>query len=254
MTTGRMARAAGRRVYLTAAVVALTLAPFNFAFAQGLQLGGRLGPAYTTFAGDGDADWKLGWTAGAFVGYPLGRALTAYAELSFARKGAGYDIGTTYSMDDFGNVLETTYEQDVRIDYLQLQVPWALWLATGGGLRPRVYAGPSLALQVGCQGSYETVLRLLSSTGDLIGSEVEKVSGACEDTADDIFVGAPYFTETRTIDFGILFGAGLDIPIGRGVLTADIRFDLGLTDIDEHDVSRKNRALSILLGYSGGAR
>ena len=254
MLTARWARTGGGRVQLTAAVVVLTLAALDSSFAQGLEIGARLGPAYTTLAGDWEADWKLGWTAGAFVGYPLGRTLTAYAELSFARKGAGYDLGTTFDFDDFGNLLETTFEQDVRLDYLQLQVPVSLGLGTGDGLRPRVYAGPSLAMQVGCQGAYGATLRLFSSTGEFIGSDAARDTGACEDTADGIFSGATYFTETRTIDFGIVLGAGLDIPIGRGALTVDLRFDLGLTDIDERELSRKNRALSILIGYSGGPR
>ncbi len=56
--------------------------------------------------------------------------------------------------------------------------------------------------------------------------------------------------QTEAIDIGILLGGGLDIRIGGGALTADVRYNLGLIDIDESDATSRNRAFQVLPGYS----
>ncbi|MGD2217978.1 MAG: hypothetical protein PVJ64_14570, partial [Gemmatimonadales bacterium] len=66
----------------------------------------------------------------------------------------------------------------------------------------------------------------------------------------DVIWEGPLFRETKTIDVGILFGGGLDIGIASGALTVDVRYNLGLVDVDESDATLKNRAFQVLLGYS----
>jgi hypothetical protein len=96
----------------------------------------------------------------------------------------------------------------------------ALVFPTGGRLRPRLYAGPSLALELGCGWS-------LDERSDLSGGV--RSSGARRASPQ---------------------GGGLDIRIGGGALTADVRYNLGLIDIDESDATSRNRAFQVLPGYS----
>ncbi|UCC84027.1 MAG: hypothetical protein JSW46_03600, partial [Gemmatimonadota bacterium] len=67
-------------------LVTLGLAPLP-AYAQSPEIGGRLGPAFTTSGGDGGGDSKLGFSIGGFAGFRLGERVTIYGELSFIRKG-----------------------------------------------------------------------------------------------------------------------------------------------------------------------
>lgn len=79
-----------------------------------------------------------------------------------------------------------------------------------------------------------------------VSSETE--SGGCEDQASMFPV--TFFTATASIDLGLLFGAGIDVRLGPGMISGDVRYDLGLTDIIEGGGSSvKNRAIEILLGY-----
>jgi hypothetical protein len=75
-------------------------------------------------------------------------------------------------------------------------------------------------------------------------------SSGCGEERDQ-FVLQPGFTSTKSLDFGLVFGAGIDVGIGKGAITGDFRFDLGLTDLqDGTGGSIKNRAFEILLGYA----
>lgn len=228
-----------RCTVLASTVALLTLALATMpAHAQSLEIGGRLGPTITTLAGDGDADSKLGISIGGFAGYRLAERVTIYGELSFVRK--GYSSEGFFISDAGGGVVEeTTLDWTAHLDYLELQVPLAVMLSTGGRLQPRLYAGPSLALELGCGWSLAE-RSVFVSGGTVIGSEESETTGACGD--EDI--------QTKAVDIGILLGGGLDIPIGGGALTADVRYNLGLIDIDQSDVTSRNRAFQVLLGYS----
>lgn len=206
--------------------------------AQSLEFGGRLGPAITTLAGDGDRDSKLGFSIGGFAGFKLGERVTIYGELSFVRKGYSSE-GYFFRDAGEGVVEEVTLDWTVHLDYLELQVPLAVMFPTGGRLRPRLYAVPSLALELGCGWSL-TERSVFISGGSVIGTEHSESTGDCAD--EEI--------QTETIDIGILFGGGLDKRIGGGALTADVRYNLGLIDIDDSDGTLKNRAFQVLLGYS----
>jgi hypothetical protein len=229
------------------AFVTLGLAPLP-AYAQILEIGGRLGPAIATTARDGDGDSKLGFSIGGFAGYRLGDRVTIYGELSFVRKGFSSEA-ILFGDAGGGVVQQTTLEWTVHLDYLELQVPLAFVFPTGGRLRPRLYAGPSLAIELRCGSGLAVQNEFYIVGGELIGSEESEVTGDCRDGYDQgPFV--PLLIETKTIDIGILFGGGLDIRIGSGALTADVRYNLGLIDVDESDATLKNRAFQVLLGYS----
>ncbi len=75
-------------------------------------------------------------------------------------------------------------------------------------LSPRLFSGPVLGLESGCDVTFEG----------------EKQN--CEDAR----AGAP---RTKGADSGIIFGAGLGFDFGPGMLTGDIWYNYGLTDISE---------------------
>ena len=94
----------------------------------------------------------------------------------------------------------------------------------GASARPWVTGGPSVAFKLSCD-----------ATVDAEGVEVE---GECSDIDEE----SP--AEFKSIDFGVMFGAGIDF----GRIGASVRYDLGLANIldSTDDVSYKNRALMLL--------
>lgn len=112
---------------------------------------------------------------------------------------------------------------EVKANYLQVPVLVQYHLPTPG-VSPRLFAGPSIAFETGC--------------------DVEEggISTSCEDA----------LINTKSADFGLVFGAGVDIPAGGVVVTLDGRYDMGVTNLsdeaEEVDVEVKNRAWEFFAG------
>lgn len=112
------------------------------------------------------------------------------------------------------------------LTYVQVPVLLQYHLATGEGVVPRVFAGPAIAFETGCK---------ISGSDSTVEVEVD-----CE--AADI--------ATKSTDFSAVFGAGADIPMGGFSITGDVRYDLGLSNIDDSgaDGSVKNRSWGFFVG------
>lgn len=115
--------------------------------------------------------------------------------------------------------------EDAEIELSYLQVPILVqYHIPAVGVSPRIFAGPSIAFELACD----------ISVGDLEAS--------CED--DEL--------NTKSADFGVVFGAGVDIPAGGVVVTLDGRYDLGVSNIldasESEDVSAKNRSWEFFAG------
>ena len=58
---------------------------------------------------------------------------------------------------------------------------------------------------------------------------------------------------TKSIDFGLVLGAGFDYMLESGCVTFDVRYVLGLTTIDDPEVGDaadvKNTGIQFLVGY-----
>lgn len=64
--------------------------------------------------------------------------------------------------------------------------------------------------------------------------------------------GTDISDEIVPTDFGLLFGAGLDINLGMTALNAQIRYGLGLTNVfkDDAEDNIRNRIFTIAVGIS----
>jgi hypothetical protein len=58
-------------------------------------------------------------------------------------------------------------------------------------------------------------------------------------------------SDLKSMDIGLIGGAGAEIPMGSGKLTFDVRYEVGLTKIDNTAAKAKinNSAITFLLGY-----
>ena len=109
--------------------------------------------------------------------------------------------------------------EKLKLDYLEIPVLVKYMIPTEGKISPCFFAGPAVGM-------------LMSAKyGD-------------EDVKDF----------TKSIDFGVAFGAGVDVAMGeKGKLTFDARYTLGLANIvDEEGVDDKvkNANISFMVGYS----
>ena len=122
-----------------------------------------------------------------------------------------------------------------RIDLDYIRVPVLIMARIGHKERtlyPLVYAGPQLAFQVSC------------------GVEADSDGGSQSYDCDSEELEDPL--ETRNVEFGLVFGGGVEYLFGGFKMELDARYNLGLTNMsggtDASVASLKNRGWSFTVG------
>lgn len=193
--------------------------------AQGLSLGVEGGVTFADLSvSDGGADLgsQTGFRIAGVARYGFGGLWGIQTGVGFAQKGAEDDSDPTAT----GN-----------IDLAYFEVPLLLTLDIPTGpspLNPRLFAGPQVSFESKCEFSGEN-----GGTSVTFDCDAEDLGEAAIDT--------------KSTDFSLVFGGGLDFGLGGPVaLTLDGRYDLGLSDINDiEDVGAaeiKNRTFSISAG------
>lgn len=224
--TVRLARM-GKLLALTFALSLATLCPVA-AQAQ-LGIGVRGGLVSTKFGGDIDYQNRRGFYAAAFASLSLSELWSLHPEVAFVQKGA-----TDENLRATPQGV-TLFDRKNRLTYIELLLPLTYSpQIERGQLQPRLYAAPAVGLELSCTTEFENVPELSDSYD-------------CDENID--VLGGTAFTRTRSLDFGVVIGAGIDAGGGRTLFTADVRYDLGVADIDLDGVQEvKNRALEFLIG------
>jgi len=189
-----------------------------------MRAGVKAGVGFANLGGDAEdllevsLDSRTGFAAGGFIGFDLSRMFRLQLDGQYVQKGAKFT--------------EQGVDVTVKVDYIEFMVPLTVLVPTPGSVTPRFYAGPALAIEASCKfsGSQEGVNVDVDCDSDEVGAE------------------------TKSIDFGVFFGGGVDFGVGPGALTLDVLYNLGLTDINDVDVgtdgSIKNQNIQVMAGYA----
>jgi hypothetical protein len=139
---------------------------------------------------NGDSGTQTGYHVGLIGVADISSWFALQTEVWYSKKG--------FSEGDGGVALDLTYFEIPVLAVVKLPLP----------LSPRLFSGPVLGLESGCDVTFE--------------GETQNCERARQ--------GAP---RTKGADSGIIFGAGLGFDFGPGMLTGDIWYNYGLTDISE---------------------
>lgn len=166
--------------------------------------------------GDGNAlenaKKRTTFAGGAFFTLGLGRIVAIQPEVLLSVKG-------TKASNPTQNF--TTGDLTLSMNYIEIPLLLKAYIPLKNpNLRPNLFVGPAIAFLISCR----------------VG---EDVIGGTRDCAN----GGPTIKDTDT---SIMFGAGVDFMHS---FTAQVRFDLGLQDVDEEQGTAKNRSLLLMLGY-----
>lgn len=172
----------------------------------------------TTFKGNID-NYDVGFATGALLNLYLTDRVGLQSGLMFDRKG-----GKGKASLQAGGLGTISADIDVTLDYME--IPLALLV--------KIPAGTSVDFHVlgGGVVSFNT------------NAEISASAYGASESAD---IG----DYTKNVDFGVLLGAGLSIPVQRVALVLDARWTLGLTkagDILGQSLDIKNNAFSFLFG------
>ncbi|OGD23014.1 MAG: hypothetical protein A2W03_04545 [Candidatus Aminicenantes bacterium RBG_16_63_16] len=154
---------------------------------------------------------RSGFAWGGFISYRISNLFSVQVEALDSPKGTRILPGFSGTGDDISLMYEYT------------EVPVLIKLAQGFGSKfvPSLYAGP-----------YWAKLREAKI----------RTRGEFDDITEDL-------TDQRSTDFGLIFGASLSYSLGPVALIGDVRYGLGLLDVDRGaGSSLKHRVLSIMAG------
>jgi hypothetical protein len=215
-------------VLLAALALATVTAAGAAAQDDGAAFGLKGGLSLASFRGDGasyesrdqvlDPGRRTGIVVGAFVALPVGRTVAIQPEALYVQKGATYTAAPG---------AELLYQ----VDYLE--VPLLLKLRLGSGsTRGALLAGPAAGFR-------------------LNGTVIARSPGEEESTAD-------VSDMLRSVDWGLVLGAGVDFAAGSGALGLEARYTWGLTDLGKEpgpgqtrgSFNPRNGVLSLLVGYA----
>ena len=175
------------------------------------SLGIRGGLSRATVSSDleGEAiqDARQGVVAGLDIAFPLASAVELRIGGAYSQKGTSYSADlASEGFDDIGG------SGSIEADYVQLSALARIGTPRDGGMSFGLLLGPWAASLLSCDANLSVNLGELGSVNE---------SASCDDT-------------TKSTDFGIAAGAGVEMAISGGLrLGVDVIYSLGLTNVDE---------------------
>lgn len=199
-----------KKIMLVAAFLLLLSAG---AFAESsVKLGPKLGVTMSTWTGDDLGDASLDRRTGIAFG---GFAQFGIGEAApFVIQPEILFLQKGVESSAFGST------EKVKLSYIEIPVLAKYNFPLEGNVKPNILVGPAVSI-------------LMSAKDDFDGEE--------EDIKDLI----------KSTEFSIVMGGGVDftLPSG-GVVTLDIRFDVGLSNVvDIEDATVKNSSYGLMAGY-----
>lgn len=156
---------------------------------------------------------KMGFCVGGFMTFDLMPGIEFQPEILFVQK------GTKGEEEFFGETLKVT----VSASYIDVPLLFKYLVPAQGAVSPSLFAGPYFGFKI---------------------SDSVKIEYADESETEDM--------DAKSLDYGLVFGAGVDYPLGTGKLVFDVRYVLGLANInsEEDEGAVKNGGLMVMIGYA----
>lgn len=158
----------------------------------------------------GSPDSKTGFAGGIFFMYQFSNMFAIQPEAYYTMKGAK----EKESMQGY------TFEATVSLDYIEVPVLLKLILPIqGSSVHPAIFAGPAVG--------FNTTHK----------AKVELNGQSAEEDIPDV----------NSTEFSLVFGGGVGFSVGNNELGFDVRYNLGLTTVDDSDdpYDVKNNVISI---------
>jgi hypothetical protein len=156
---------------------------------------------------------RQGAISGVYLQFPLSEIFAIRPELLFSLKG-GSTVATVGS--------EGEQNIDIELAYIELPVLFRVSFPTGS-VRPVLFGGPAMAIQVGCDFSFS-----------------DSVRSTC---------GQDNLSIVRGWDFGLVGGGGVEKRLRRAIIALEARYTAGMRSIVE-GVDLKNRAFGLVFAVT----
>jgi hypothetical protein len=155
---------------------------------------------------------RQGAITGLYLQFPVRDFLAIRPELLFSLKGGRTAATINGQLEDI----------DIELAYLELPLLLRASIPTGA-VRPVLFAGPAVAIQIGCDFTFTLPT---DSTRATCGQET--------------------LTNVREWDFGLVGGGGVEMRLRRATIALEARYTTGLRSVLE-GVELKNRSFGLVL-------
>jgi hypothetical protein len=187
------------------------------AFSQ-INFGIRSGAAASTFSDKGnlynDHEVTFSYTGGVFATIPVIKSFAVQPELNYVRKGRTNET----------TELNTTVETDFLLHYLEVPVLFQYrndQMLNKSGSVFFISAGPYAAFVLNTQ---------------------TRIS---DDNAEGSLVPV---SDSKNTDWGAALGIGFQTPIFKKDICFDLRYDMGLSEIEQQPTDYRTKCLSLTVG------
>ena len=166
---------------------------------------------------------RQGAITGVYLHLPMNRILSVRPELLFSLRGGRILVGIA-GTDDFAEV-------DLELAYLELPL-LARMVLPRGRLRPAVFGGPSVALQIGC---------------DFLLIAADTSRSTCGESEEENVIDVD---QVREWDLAWVAGAAMELHLPSTTLSLQGRYSAGFRSVLEGGVDLRNRGLAVLFGLT----
>lgn len=172
-----------------------------------------------------DFKYRTGFIGGGFISYGLTELVSFQSEILYSMKGNTRVIPEQI----LGQVTIPESKVFTKLNYIEIPLLLIIAFDLNSNFRPKILFGPVISF-------------LLTAK-----SEAESYSGGggIEVDQKDLW---------KSSDYGIIFGVGGDYNIGNNKIVLDIRYNLGLADLNNGVGGGKitSNTISFMLGYAIG--
>jgi hypothetical protein len=211
--------------------------------AQDLSVGLRGGLSATSFVGETGWTARTGATGGAAITIGVHRLAAVQVEMLVTQAGGDLPAVSTVRFDYPAERASLTYFQVPLLARLRLES------VLPGRVRPLIVAGPAFSALLGCQYRHDGATSWTDA-----GPWSCRPRGSVSRDGVVPAVAVP-FGQIRTVDVGLLAGAGVEIALGPSLLTVEARYGQGLLSVDRVEAPGvRNAGWSFMLGLSRGIR
>jgi len=205
---------------------------FAGAFGAGVSAGGSMAFVGTEPSGEGTP--RYGITGGVFGEYDFYSIenivdLSAQSGVYFVMNGFRSDVDLTAAP---GTPFTEVTPTEFNLNYIQVPVLLKASFPLNLPVKPFALVGASAGY---------LITKSVGTSEDLNTTQEDYYNGAVVD---------PYEEKLSNFDFGLVFGAGVDLDMG---LSIDARFNLGLMNIDQDatgDDYTKTRSITLMASYN----
>ena len=199
-------------------------------FKGGLLLAKASGEISIDEFGDVEFDSKAGLGLGAYMSINISKYFAIQPEILYMQKGGQHDM--SFEIDFGGQLISADVELDANLNYLEIPILAKVKVPTASSITPFFIAGPAVAFNIDAEAEITVTATVDGYTESETGTE---------DIKDEI----------SDTDVGIIFGGGAEFDLGTVNLFFDVRYNIGLLNVDDIGVNDiKNRAFSFIAGIS----